>query len=116
MSAILKYAIRTERLARNVADSIELPRKGDSQRRYLTHEQLQTLAAEAGRFETLTLVLRYCGLRFGEAVALRGRDVKDKTITVRSSVTNVTGRGLVEDTTKTGKARWAPVPGLVWEG
>ncbi|BBZ22132.1 hypothetical protein MHIB_05500 [Mycolicibacter hiberniae] len=29
------------------------------------------LAKAADRFETLTLVLGYCGLRFGEAVALR---------------------------------------------
>lgn len=115
MSAVLKYAMRTERLARNVADGIELPRKGESERRYLTHKQLQALAADTGRFETMTLVLGYCGLRFGEATALRGRDVKDKTITVRSSVTNVTGQGLVEDTTKTGRARWVPVPGLVWD-
>lgn len=115
LSAVLKYAIRTDRLARNVADGIELPRKGESERRYLTHSELQTLAANTGRFETLTLVLGYSGLRFGEAVALRGRDVKDNKIAVRTSVTNVTGQGLTEDTTKTNKARWVPVPGFVRE-
>lgn len=115
LSAILKYAMRTDRIARNVADGIELPRKGASEHRYLTHKELQRLAAATGRFQTLTLVLGYCGLRFGEAVALRARDVKDSRITVRTSVTNVTGKGLVEDTTKTSKVRWVPVPGLVWE-
>lgn len=115
VSAVLKYAIRTDRLARNVADGIELPRKGESERRYLTHKQLQALAVNAGRHETLTLVLGYCGLRFGEAVALRGRDVKDGKIVVRTSVTNVTGQGLTEDTTKTHKSRWVPVPGFLLE-
>lgn len=32
---------------------------------------------------------------------------------MRASVTFVTGQGLVEDTTKTGRTRW--VPGLVWD-
>ncbi|OBB26307.1 hypothetical protein A5792_04240 [Mycolicibacterium peregrinum] len=113
--AVLKYAQRTDRVGRNVAEGIELPSKGESERRYLTHKQLQTLARHAERFETLTLVLGYCGLRFGEAVALRGRDVKDKQITVRTSVTNVTGQGLLEDTTKTNRARWVPVPAFIWE-
>ncbi|MDF3336005.1 site-specific integrase [Mycolicibacterium septicum] len=113
--AVIKYAMRTERIGKNVAEGIELPSKGESERRYLTHKQLQTLARHTERFETLTLVLGYCGLCFGEAVALRGRDIKDKTITVRTSVTNVTGKGLLEDTTKTGKARWVPVPGFIWE-
>ena len=45
----------------------------------------------ADRFETLTLVLGYCGLRFGEAVALRRRHVGDRVLTVRSSATAVTG-------------------------
>jgi integrase len=113
--AVLKYAIRTERIGKNVAEGIELPSKGESDRRYLSHKQLQTLAANTERFETLTLVLGYCGLRFGEAVALRRRDVKNGTITVRASVTGVTGQGLTEGGTKTNKARWVPVPGLVRE-
>lgn len=116
MSAVLKYGIRTERLAKNVANGIELPRKGQGRQRYLTHQQLLTLAAHTGKFQTLTLVLGYCGLRFGEAVGLRGRDVKDSTLTLVSSVTGVTGKGLVEqDSTKTSRNRVVPVPGLVWE-
>ncbi|QZH63801.1 tyrosine-type recombinase/integrase [Mycolicibacterium farcinogenes] len=116
LGAIIDYAMRTERVGKNVAKKIELPRKSVGEPRlYLTHGELQALAAAAGRFETMTLTLGYCGLRFGEAVALRGRDIQDGTITVRSSVTNVTGKGLIEDTTKTGRVRTVPVPGLVWD-
>jgi integrase len=50
------------------------------------------------------------GLRFGEAIALRARDIKNETITVRASVTKVAGKGFVEDTTKTHRTRWVPVP------
>ena len=115
VSGVLRYAIRTERLVKNVADDIELPTKRPAPRRYLTHGQLQKLARETGRFEPLTLVLGYCGLRFGEAIALRGKDVGGKTITVRASVTNVRGQGQVEGGTKTHRTRHVPIPALVWE-
>jgi len=52
----------------------------------------------------------------GEARALRARDVKDRTITVRASVTEVAGKGYVEDTTKTHRTRWVSVPNCIWEG
>jgi integrase len=56
----------------------------------------------------------YCGLRFGEAIALRAKDIGDG-ITVRASVTKVAGRGYVEDTTKTHRTRWVPVPSFFRE-
>jgi integrase len=124
MSAVLKYAIRTDRLAKNVANGIELPRKTASDHRYLTHKQLLHLANytagdspddNRNQFEALTLVMGYCGLRFGEAVALRAKDVRDGVITVRASVTKVAKRGYVEDTTKTHRTRWLPVPAFFWE-
>ena len=50
------------------------------------------LAAHIAMAFALTLVLGYCGLRFGEAVALRRKHVGDRVLTVRSSATAVTGR------------------------
>ena len=114
MSAVLKYAIRTDRLSKNVATGIDLPRKGLKERRYLTHAQLQELADHCGSHRLMTLVMGYCGLRYGEAIALRGRDMKNQTITVRASVTKVAGKGFVEDTTKTHRTRWVPVPEFIW--
>jgi integrase len=67
------------------------------------------LARATDRFETLTLVLGYCGLRFGEAVALRPKH-GGRVLTVRSSATAVTAAGIVESTTKTKRDRHAPVP------
>jgi len=67
------------------------------------------------RFETLTLVLGYCGLRFGEDVARRRKHVGDRVLTVRSSATAVTGKGIVESTTKTTRDRHVPVPEPVWQ-
>ena len=82
---------------------------------YLTHPQLLDLADEMGRFETLTLVLGYCGCRFGEAAALRRKDAGDREINVRASATYVAGRGIVETDTKTKWSRRVPVPEPVWE-
>ncbi|WP_108924582.1 tyrosine-type recombinase/integrase [Mycobacterium montefiorense] len=119
IGAVLKYAQRTGKVAKNVAFEIkrdeDLPEQVERERRYLSHAELLILAKAADRFETLTLVLGYCGLRFGEAVALRRRHVGDRVLTVRSSATAVTGKGIVESTTKTKRDRHVPVPGPVWE-
>ena len=57
-------------------------------------------------------VLGYCGLRFGEATALRVADVdiKERRIRVRRSVTYVRKTGLVEGETKNHTSRTVPVP------
>ena len=110
---------RTGKVAKNVALDIkrdeDLPEQNERERRYLTHAELLLLAKAADRFETLTLVLGYCGLRFGEAVALRRRHVGDRELTLRASATAVTGQGIVESTTKTKRTRQVPVPEPVWK-
>jgi integrase len=69
----------------------------------------------SGRYRTLVLVLGYCGLRFGEAAALRVSDVDiaHRRIRVRRSVTHVRKTGLVEGPTKNHTARTVPVPAFV---
>jgi integrase len=119
VGAVLKYAQRTGKIARNVAAEIkrseDLPMPTERERRYLNHAELLQLAKATERFETLTLVLGYCGLRFGEAAALRRKHVDDRELLVRASATYVTGRGIVESTTKTNRARHVPIPGPVWD-
>lgn len=109
---VLKYAVRAKYLPASPADGIELPRKPETEKRYLTHEQLHRLAVASGRFRTFALVLGYTGLRFGEAAALRVGDVDltARRIRVKRSVTFVTGQGLIEGPTKNHTARSVPVP------
>ena len=61
---------------------------------------VQELAVASGRFRTLVLVLAYSGLRFGEAVALRRRDIDLDAgrIWVTKSATHVAGEGIVKTT------------------
>jgi integrase len=94
----------------------DLPQPTERERRYLSHAELLRLAKATGRFETLTLVLGYCGPRFGEAVALRRRHVGERELNITASATHVTGKGIVErTTTKTNRSRHVPVPGPVWD-
>jgi integrase len=119
MGAVYKYAVKAGLASKNVAAEIErrhdLPKTGESERHYLTHIQLLDLARETGRFETMTLVLGYCGLRYGEAAALRRKDIGDQEITIRSSATYVARQGILETGTKTNRSRQVPVPAPVWE-
>ena len=115
IGAVLKFAVKAKHLPANPADGVELPRLPEVEQRYLTHEQLHSVAVASGRYRTLVLVLGYCGLRFGEAAALRVSDVDvtARRIRVRRSVTYVTGSGLVEGATKNHTARTVPVPTFV---
>lgn len=112
VSQVLRYAVRAKHLPASPADGIELPRKAETEQRYLTHEQLHRLAVAAGRFRTLVFVLGYCGLREGEAFALRvgAVDLDARRIRVRRSVTRVDGQGMVEGPTKNHAARTVPIP------
>jgi integrase len=118
VGAVLKYAQRTGKIAKNVAHEIkrdeDLPEQVEREPRYLTHAELLARASAMGRFKTLTLVLGYCGLRFGEAVALRRGHVGTKVLVVSSSATAVKGEGIVESTTKTNRSRHVPVPEPIW--
>jgi integrase len=111
-SAAMKFAVKAKYLPANPADGVELPRLPEVEQRYLTHEQLHRVAVASGRLRTLVLLLGYCGLRFGEATALRVSDVDitARKIRVVRSVTYVRKTGLIEGATKNHTARSVPVP------
>jgi integrase len=68
----------------------------------------------SGADRTLVLVLAYCGLRIGEAAALRvgDLDLMRRRIRVERSVTDVNGR-MVFGTPKTHQRREVPLPGFL---
>ncbi|WP_402373652.1 tyrosine-type recombinase/integrase [Isoptericola rhizosphaerae] len=138
--AVLDGAVRARRLATNPATGVPVPKHHRRRRMYLTESQAGTLAAAVGRWTTrkvedgtttvterarpdtatcdqmhaLVLVLAFTGLRFGEAVALRGRhvDLLRRRIRVEEAVTEVGGRQ-VYGPPKNGEARDVPVPGFL---
>ncbi|WP_247600175.1 tyrosine-type recombinase/integrase [Mycobacterium intracellulare] len=108
---VLAYAVRTKRLAVNPADGIERPRVVHRRETALTHAQVAALVEAAADAGPIVQALAYTGLRFGELAALRVGDVdlSRRRILVSKGVSQVTGIGLVEDTTKTHQVRTVPI-------
>jgi integrase len=106
MSMLLAYAVKDDRLAKNPAQKISLPRVRQAERRFLTHIQVDQLAeacAAAQRYADYRLVvlfLAYTGLRWGEMAALRVRrvDFLRRRVLVAESVTPVGGEMVWGDT------------------
>lgn len=110
-SLILELAVRDGRLPRNPAHGVRLPKVTKSNKRFLTHEQVATLAAAAGDKRLVILVLAYCGLRWDELAALKVRrvDLLRRRLEVSESVTEVRG-ALTWGTPKSHQRRSVPVP------
>jgi integrase len=115
LGGILEVAVRDRRILSNPARGVDQPRKVPRSHTYLSREQVEALAEAAGEHRTLVLVLAYCGLRWGEAVGLRVRnlDMLRRRIKVETNAVEV-GREIVEGTPKTHKLRSVPlIPSLV---
>ncbi len=115
LSGILQNAVKAKRLAVNPARGIEgLPRKTARRHIYLTADDVHRLAAESGTHRALVLVLAFCGVRWGEAIALRVRDVefpKRRLIVANNAVQ--LGVDHAEGQTKGRNIRSVPVPSFV---
>jgi integrase len=113
-AGILDDAVKSRRLRANPARGVEnLPRKTSKRRVYLSADDIGRLAAES-KHRVLVLVLALCGLRWGEAVALRVRDVQflKRRITVRDNAVQLAS-DFEEGLTKSRKDRSVPVPQFV---
>ena len=120
LSAMLDLAVEDGRLPKNPAKSSssnrgflpKLPR--NRTHRYLTHQELLALAEGCGEHRVLVLVLGYCGLRWGEATALRVSDVDmlRSRLNVRRAVSDVSGK-LIYGTPKSHATRAVPMPAFV---
>ncbi|WP_026532542.1 tyrosine-type recombinase/integrase [Arthrobacter sp. H41] len=115
LAAILDGAVDDRRVLSNPARGITLPRKGKKAHIYLSHKQVHRLAEES-KHETLVLVLAYCGVRWGEAVGLRVRnlDMLKRRINVEENAVEVGGRVEV-GTPKNHKRRTVPFPRFLAE-
>ena len=124
---ILNDAMKANRITSNPAKGVEnLPKPSAKHHVYLTEHDVAKLATEAGRLvrggrggpqqRALVLALAYTGIRWGEASALRVRDIEflRKRLSISKSVSHVRGR-MIEGTPKTDKARSVPVPPFVLE-
>ncbi len=110
-ASMLDDAVKDSRLSRNPASGVDLPRRPQQERRYLSHDQVAALSAACGPYRLLVLVLAYCGLRWGEAAALRVRrvDLLRRRLEVVASVSDVDGQ-MVFGSPKSHQSRSVPLP------
>jgi integrase len=114
LSRILSDAMRDNLIARNPAAGVKLPRTSRKRPVYLTHQQVAALAAASGEYEGLVLMLSYCGLRWGEVVGLRVRDLD--MLRKRAAISEnavQSGKQIYVGTTKGHKQRTVPLPGFL---
>ncbi len=93
LSLILMAAVKDERLVRNPAAGVSLPRVDAKERMYLTHQEVHQLADACGPYRLVVLFLAYTGVRFGEMAALRIHriDLMRRRAAITESVTLVRG-------------------------
>lgn len=111
LSLILTDAVKAGRIPRNPAEGVDLPRTVTKEKRFLTPGEVAALADGAGDYRAVVLTLAYTGLRFGEATALRVRnvDLMRRRLSIVESMTEVAGR-LTLGTPKTHQQRRVPLP------
>jgi len=118
LSMILDYAVDSELILKNPAKPREgskekfLPKVADSSNRnFLTTTELRAIAREAGHYRDLIILLGTLGLRFNEAVGLKGADVdlRKNCIYIRRTLSDVSGN-IIEQPPKNNKTRKIHLP------
>ncbi|MGH8794448.1 MAG: tyrosine-type recombinase/integrase [Stackebrandtia sp.] len=132
LSGVLDWAAKAGRIQANpIARLDTLPSKPASKRRYLTHEQVDVLAGAVGSLETahgkpkpgremyrvMVLVLAYCGLRIGEALALKAGavDLADRRLHVVEAYGEDEAGKIALGLPKGGKTRVVGLPAFLAE-
>lgn len=110
LAGILDQAVADRRIPRNPARGTKVPRKKGKPRVYLTHDQVQRLAATSAH-PALLLTLAYTGLRWGEATGLRVRNLNEmrRRLTVEENAV-LAGAHIHVGTPKTHRKRSVPYP------
>lgn len=96
----LAFAVDEGYLLKNPARGITMPAQPPKDRHYLTVEQVEALAEAIGEdYGLMIRLMAYCGPRFGEAAALRGKDVllERRRIWLRQAISRVAGELIVKD-------------------
>jgi integrase len=95
LKAVLNAAVDADLIARSPARKLALPRIRPTTRKVITPAELIRLADTVPpRYRVLVLVAGVLGLRWGEAIALRVRDVDfaHRTVTVAQVIEEVAGQ------------------------
>jgi integrase len=109
LSRLLNEAVLEGRLVANPAAGISLPRQTPAEVRPWTAEELMAVAAAAGRYEPLIVWLGMMGTRWAETVGLEWSKIRDGSVVIDSSLSEVNGK-FHRVSTKTFSSRRLPLP------
>lgn len=105
----LENAVKWNLIARNVCDVVSLPRVPKTEKQVLTKRQAHVLLehVKKHRLEAILVLAVTTGLRRGEMLALRWRDVdfEDGSVQVRRTVDYIPHYGYVENEAKTARGQ-----------
>lgn len=117
LRSMLRFAVQDRRIARNVADAVQVKASGRARRdgEYFTESELAQLqAACTGRYAETVQVLGLCGLRFGELAGIQVGDlvqVPGRGLRLRRAVLADSQTGaLYVETLKGHRARTVAMP------
>lgn len=115
LASILDDAVSDRRTLSNPSRGVSLPHKVKKPHVYLSHEQVHALAV-ASKYPGLVLVLAYCGIRWGEATALRVKhlDMLRRRLMIEENAVQV-GSIIEVGTPKNHKKRTVPFPQFLGE-
>jgi integrase len=114
LASLLDSAVLDRRIHANPARGVKLPRKQRARKVYLSHLQVEMLAKQATGNQTLVHFLAYTGVRWGEATALRVKDID--LIRCRAQVVDnavAVGGVIVTGSPKTHRVRTVPFPKFI---
>jgi integrase len=116
LNRILTAAVEDDLLGRNPLRGVKPPQVKAEPMRFLSHEDVATLAAAIDiRYRAFVLVAAYTGLRAGELIGLRTRqvDLLRRTITVVEQVQYIGGRHQTLPPKSAAGRRSVSLPGVV---
>lgn len=108
---IFEHALVDERITRNPAVGIRLPKTTKKKIEALTVEQVLALARECGKYGLLIKFLAMTGVRINEALSLRVEDIdiNSSSVHISKTWTSTTSGKKVLGATKTREVRGIPI-------
>jgi integrase len=94
LNQMMRAAVADRRITFNPSQDVPLPSAASAEQRFLSRDEVETLAASIEpRFTALVLLAAYGGLCFGELAGLRRKrvDVRRGRVTVAETLTDVNG-------------------------
>ena len=115
---IMKVAVGSDLIMRNPFTEVRVPFKEQVHRRALTEKEIALITGtwRGHKFGPLAMIMLYCGLRRGEALALMWEDIdfKERVIKVTKSVQSLKGVTKVKAPKTKTSIRDVPVPNVLY--